>query len=70
MKKQTQIARNEGRFYLVSIRQMRYFPMKRAEAEMLLATGEAIEVAYLPFSRSDLHSAAYEARQLLSRIAA
>ncbi len=57
-----QIAQNEGRFYRVALRQFRYFPMKRAEAELALATGKAVEVAYLPFSRPDLLQA-YEVAQ-------
>ena len=51
------IAQNNGRYYRVSMRQMRYFPIARAQAQLLLSTGEACEVAYLPFSRPDLYEA-------------
>lgn len=51
------VAQNNGRYYRVSMRQMRYFPIARAEAQLLLATGEAYEVAYLPFGRPDLYEA-------------
>lgn len=60
----TQIAQNNGRFYRVALRQFRYFPIKKQTAIAMLASGEAIEVAYLPFGRADLmqaHSAALKA---------
>lgn len=65
MKKQ--IAQNEGRFYRVDMRQMRYFPIARKTAELLLATGQAIEVAYLPFGRSDLHQAYRVAQDFIAK---
>lgn len=46
-----------SRWYRVSRRQMRYFPIPRHEALDLLASGQAREVAYLPFSRPDLMQA-------------
>ena len=49
-----QIAKNNGKYYRVDNRQMRYFPMKKVEAELALATQAATEVPYLPFSRGDL----------------
>lgn len=52
-----QIAQNNGRFYRVSWKQFRYFPIARAEAQVLLATGKAKEVMYLPFGRADLWAA-------------
>lgn len=65
MKKQ--IAQNEGRFYRVDMRQMRYFPIARKTAELLLATGQAVEVAYLPFSRPDLHQAHRVAQNAIAK---
>lgn len=59
-----QIAQNGNRFYRVDMLQMRYFPIAAAKAQLMLSTGEAIEVAYLPFGRSDIlqaHSAAHRA---------
>jgi hypothetical protein len=52
-----EIAQNNGRFYRVSWQQMRYFPVAKAEAQLLLATGQATETPYLPFSRPDLYQA-------------
>lgn len=46
-----------SRWYRVSRTQMRYFAIPRHEALDLLASGEAREVAYLPFSRPDLMQA-------------
>jgi hypothetical protein len=46
-----------GRWYRVSITQMRYFPINRLDALELLRTGKATEVLYRPFSRSDLQQA-------------
>lgn len=59
-----QIAMNPAtsRWYRVSRLQMRYFPIPRHEAIDLLATGQAREVPYLPFSRPDLWKA-YETVQ-------
>jgi len=51
------IAENKGRFYRVSVQQMRYFPIRKADAELLLATGQARKTPYLPFSRPDLYEA-------------
>lgn len=63
MNKQIQIAQNNGRYYRVSLQQSRYFPIARDKAQQMLMTGEAREVAYLPFSRPDL-SEAYRVAQL------
>lgn len=53
-----QIATDGTRFYRVSMSQYgRYFPIARKQAENLLATGQAREVPYLPFSRPDLWEA-------------
>lgn len=62
-----QIAQNEGRFYRVDMRQMRYFPIARKAAELMLATGEAVEVAYLPFSRPDLYQAYRVAQDAIAK---
>jgi hypothetical protein len=52
-----QLAQNNARWYRVSMQQMRYFPIKRSEAEFMIATKMAQEVPYLPFSRPDLYAA-------------
>jgi len=52
-----QVAQNNGRYYRVSRLQMRYFPMRRVEAQALIAAGEAREVPYLPYGRPDLYEA-------------
>ena len=59
-----QLAMNPAtsRWYRVAHLQMRYFPIPRHEAIDLLASGDAREVAYLPFSRQDLWQA-YETVQ-------
>ena len=50
-----QLATDGARWYRVSVRQYhRYFPIGRKQAESLLASGQAQEVPYLPFSRPDL----------------
>ena len=66
----TEIARNNGRFYYFSRMQFRLFPMKRAEAEMLLATGQAYEIPYLPLSRPDIIQAHDAARKAIAAAAA
>ena len=65
-----QIAQNEGRFYRVDMRQMRYFPIARKAAELMLVTGEAVEVAYLPFSRQDLYQAYRVAQDAIAKVSA
>lgn len=62
-----QIAQNNGRYYRVSMRQMRYFAIARVEALQLLARGEAQEVPYLPFSRPDLYEAYKVAQAAIKR---
>ena len=53
-----QLATDGARWYRVSVRQFhRYFPIGRKQAESLLASGQAQEVPYLPFSRPDLWEA-------------
>lgn len=52
-----QLATDGTRYYRVSVRQCRYFPIGRKQAESLLASGQAQEVPYLPFSRPDLWEA-------------
>ena len=61
-----QLAQNEGRWYRVEKRQSRYFPISTIKALALLATGDAFEVAYLPFSRPDLLRAYMEAQQAIT----
>lgn len=65
----TQIARNGARFYRVSTRQMRYFPLKAAEAELMLADGRAVETPYLPFGRPDLYAAYKVAAEAIAKAA-
>jgi hypothetical protein len=62
-----EIAQNNGRFYRVSVQQMRYFPIARDKAEHMLATGEAVETPYLPFSRPDLYQAYKAAQEAIRR---
>lgn len=66
-----QIAQNyeTGRFYRVELRQSRYFPIAKTTAELALATGEAILVDYLPFSRPDLMIAYMYAQKALAAAA-
>ena len=45
------ISTYKGRFYLLSIRQMCHFPIARARAELMLATGAAQLVEHRPWSR-------------------
>lgn len=63
-KPQLQLAMNPatGRWYRVSMNQMRYFPIPRHDAIAALAARTAREVPYLPFSRPDI-LAAYEVVQ-------
>lgn len=63
-RRQLQLAMNPAtsRWYRVAHLQMRYFPIPRHEAIDLLASGDAREVPYLPFSRQDLWQA-YETVQ-------
>lgn len=56
-----------GRWYRVSIQQMRYFPINRLDALELLRTGKATEVLYRPFSRPDLHQAARYVEDAIQR---
>lgn len=57
-----EIAQNNGRYYRISKLQMRYFPVARREAEAMIASGQAVEAPYLPWSRPDLYQA-YKAAQ-------
>lgn len=57
-----QLATDGTRWYRVSMRQYRYFPIGRKQAESLLAAKQAQEVPYLPFSRPELWEA-YKAAQ-------
>lgn len=59
MRAQLQLAMNPatGRWYRVSLTQMSYFPIRRADAIAALAARTAREVPYLPFSRPDLMQA-------------
>ena len=53
-----QLSTDGTRWYRVSVQQgYRYFPISRKQAESLLASGQAQEVPYLPFSRPDLWEA-------------
>ena len=52
-----QLSTDGVRWYRVSMQQARYFPIGKKEAAALLATGQAVEVPYLPFSRPDLWEA-------------
>ena len=61
---QTQLAQNNGRFYRVSLRQMRYFPIKKVAALAMIADGSGIEVPYMPFGKPE-YAAAYAATQNL-----
>jgi hypothetical protein len=56
-----------GRWYRISIQQMRYFPINRLDALELLRTGKATEVLYRPFSRPDLHQAARYVEDAIQR---
>jgi hypothetical protein len=56
-----------GRWYRVSVTQMRYFPINRLDALELLRTGKATEVLYRPFSRPDLHQAARYVEDAIQR---
>lgn len=67
MNRQIQIAQNNGRYYRISLH--RYFPIARAEALRLLASGEGREVPYLPFSRPDLYEAYKVAKQAIDKAA-
>ena len=63
-----QIATDGTRYYRVSTRQFhRYFPIAKKEAESLLASGQAQEVPYLPFSRPDLWEAYKVAQAAIQR---
>ena len=71
MKPKTQLAMSpaNGRWYRVSMQQMRYFSIPRLDALEMLRNGQAIEVAYLPFSRPDLYDAYKVARNAISKAA-
>lgn len=56
-----------GRWYRVSMQQMRYFPINRLDALELLRAGQATEVLYQPFSRPDLQQAARHAREAINK---
>ena len=62
-----EIAQNNGRFYRISPQQMRYFPIARKEAEFMIATGQAKEAPYLPYSRPDLYQAYKVARAAIQK---
>lgn len=62
-----QLATDGTRYYRVSMRQFRYFPIARKQAESLLASGQAQEVPYLPFSRPDLWEAYKVAQAAIHR---
>jgi len=61
------ISTDGTRYYRVSMLQCRYFPVARKYAESLLATGQAQEVPYLPFSRPDLWEAYKVAQAAIQR---
>jgi len=64
-----QLATDGTRWYRVSVQQgYRYFPICRKQAESLLASGQACEVPYLPFSRPDLWEAYKVAQAALQRL--
>jgi hypothetical protein len=63
-----EIAQNNGQWYRVSTMQMRYFPMKHADAVLALATGDAIEVPYLPFGRGDLWHAYVTTQKMIKQV--
>lgn len=63
-----QIAQNNGRFYRVDMRQMRYFPISRAVAELSLANGNAVEVPYMPFGRGDIQRAWSDSQALIAKV--
>lgn len=64
-----QLATDGTRWYRVSVRQgYRYFPIGRKQAESLLASSQAQEVPYLPFSRPDLWKAHKIAQAALRRL--
>jgi len=58
-----------GRWYRVSLTQMRYFPISRLDALELLRTGQASEVLYAPFSRPDLQQASRYVREAIQKAA-
>jgi|FreactcultuFSWF8_1027224.scaffolds.fasta_scaffold01307_9 hypothetical protein len=60
-----QLAQNNGRFYKVSIRQMRYFPVKKVVALAMLADGSAIEVPYMPFGKPEYADAFFKAQEII-----
>lgn len=61
------IAQNNGRYYRVELRQMRYFPIKKTVALAALADGTATEEAYAPFTRGDLQIALMEANKAIEK---
>ena len=60
-----QLAQNNGRFYKVSIRQMRYFPVKKVVALAMLADVSAIEVPYMPFGKPEYADAFFKAQEII-----
>lgn len=62
-----QIARNGNRFYRIYPGSSRYLPIARREAEEMLASGDAREVPYLPWSRPDLYEAYKVAQAAIKR---
>lgn len=61
------IARNNNRFYRIYPGSHRYLSIARQKAEAMLASGEAREVPYLPFSRPDLYEAYKVAQAAIKR---
>lgn len=56
-----------GRWYRVSVTQMRYFPINRLDAIEMLRAGKATEVLYQPFSRPDLQRATRYVNEAIER---